>query len=69
MESGSVCMRAIFSGLSEKNRGIGRLTAKSMKIAQEPAQPPAALQKRQNAAPEAAGTFICTLGISLRLIL
>lgn len=41
MESRSVCMRAIFSGLSEKNRGIGRLVAKSMKVAQEPAQPPA----------------------------
>lgn len=67
MESRSVCMRAIFSGLSEKNRGDRAADCKEHEdCAGAGAAAREALQKRQKAA---AGTFICTLGISLRLIL
>ncbi len=59
MESRSVCMRAIFSGLSEKNRGIGRLAAKSMKVAQEPAQPSKSARRQRQGRLYVLSEFLC----------
>ncbi|MCI9582418.1 hypothetical protein D3Z50_00725 [Clostridiaceae bacterium] len=46
MESRNICMQAIFSELSEKNKDIVILVAKSIKVAQESAQPPVKPSRR-----------------------